>query len=67
MADYVTLLGAESVQSAGYTMRDAALNMSRAAGAFDDVLRRHQLFMDDWLNRFEAIMEAKYATSTDNS
>jgi hypothetical protein len=57
MAEYITLMGAEQVSSAGYTMRDAAQKMNQAAGEFESVLFRHHQFMDDWLQRFERILE----------
>lgn len=56
MADYVTLLGAEQVQSAANMMKHAAEEMLRAAGYLDDVMQRNQRFMDDWLARFEAVL-----------
>jgi hypothetical protein len=56
MADYVTLLGAEQVQSAGHSMWRAADQMQFAASAIETVLFRHQRFMDDWLQRFEYIL-----------
>jgi hypothetical protein len=56
MADYVTLLGAEQVQSAGHNMKDAADSMLRAAGIFDRTLHEHRMFMEDWLARFEQVL-----------
>lgn len=53
---YVTLMGAEQVQTAGHAMSRAAEQMSRAAGSIDDSLLRHQRFLDDWLQRLEQIM-----------
>jgi len=58
MADYVTLMGAEQVQSAGNRMSSAAEQMSRAASSIDESLRQHQRFLDDWLQRFEATLDA---------
>lgn len=57
MADYVTLLGAEQVERAGYKMAEAADQMMRAAGYMDEAMQRHQRFMDDWLIRFEQAIE----------
>jgi len=59
MTDYVTLLGAEQVQSAARQMASAADEMRRAAGSIDDSLRSHQRFLEDWLLRFQQILEAK--------
>ena len=56
MADYVTLMGAEQVQSAASRMSSAADQMLRAASAIDDTFCRQQRFMEDWLQRFESIM-----------
>lgn len=57
MAEYVTLLGAEDVRSAGNAMRSAADDMRSAASSIDSTLDRHQRFLDDWLQRFEAAIE----------
>lgn len=53
---YVTLLGAEQVQSAANTMSHAAGEMKRAADQIDDAIRRHSQFMEDWITRFEAVV-----------
>jgi hypothetical protein len=53
---YVTLIGAEQVQSAANRMSDAAEQMSRAAMSIDATVERHQRFLDDWLQRFEAAL-----------
>ncbi len=53
MVEYITLLGAEDVQRAGASMRNAAESMQSAAGSLEDSLLRHRLFMDDWLMRLE--------------
>ena len=42
MSDYITLMGSEQIQSAGYAMRQAAEQMNRAAGNFDAALQRHE-------------------------
>lgn len=59
MSNYITLLGAEDVQRAGNRMASAADEMNRAAGATEDSLHRHRLFMDDWLSRLEAVLAEK--------
>ncbi len=60
MSDYITLLGSEGVEKAGYTMRSAAENMNRAATSIDSTLERFQRYMDEYLQRFEQILkEAK--------
>ncbi len=60
MADYMTLLGAEEISRAGFVMREAGSEMSRAAGNMDEALRRHQLFMDDWLQRLERVLAERF-------
>lgn len=57
MADYVTLLGAEDVRSAGSAMRGAADEMQRAAANIDGSLTRHQQFLDDWLMRLKRTIQ----------
>lgn len=56
MVDYVTLLGAEQVQSAASTMRGAADEMRSAASCISDALDTHRRAMDEWLERFERII-----------
>ena len=63
MADYITLLGAEQVQSAANTISSAANEMQRAADTVSCALERHQCalelhqnFMTGWLDRFEQIV-----------
>jgi hypothetical protein len=56
MVDYVTLLGAEQVQSAASTMRSAADEMRSAASCMSEALDAHRRAMDEWLERFERIM-----------
>lgn len=57
MNDFITLLGAEDVRSAGSSMRTAAGEMQRAAASIEDSLARHRMFLDDWLLRLESIIE----------
>jgi len=59
MAEYVTLLGAESVGSAGIAMRQASGEMIRAASMVDEALMRNQRFMDDWLERLANTLAAE--------
>jgi len=56
MSQYITLLGAEQVQSAASTMRSAAEEMNRAASSISYALEAHQRHMDDWLQRLEQIL-----------
>ena len=59
MSEYIHLIGAEDVRSAGHNMASAASDMNRAASNFESVFERHQRFMDDWLQRLENILEDK--------
>lgn len=57
MADYITLLGADDVRQAGNTISRAAVDMNHAAGQLEGSFQRFYQFMDDWLYRFQEIME----------
>lgn len=57
MSSYVTLLGAEQVQSAASQMTRAADEMQRAASSISYALEQHQRFLDEWLNRLSGLME----------
>lgn len=57
MADYLTLIGAEDVARAGYTMRDAATSMQSAASSLAGSLEQNQRFMDDWLSRLDCMLQ----------
>jgi hypothetical protein len=56
MNDYITLLGAEQVQSAANTMRSAADTMGCAVNNLDSMMERNHRFMNDWLQRFEDVV-----------
>ena len=57
MAEFITLLGAEDVRSAGLSIQRAASEMQRAAGSIEESLRIHRLFLDDWLMQLEQILK----------
>lgn len=59
MSEYIHLIGAEDVRSAGHQMACAASDMNRAASNFESVFEGHQRFMDDWLQRLENVLEDK--------
>ena len=61
MSSYTTLLGAEDVRSAGNTMSSAADTINRACCGMEEALRRHELFLDDWLTRFRDALETTKA------
>jgi len=48
MAEYMTLMGSEQVQSAGFAMRSAAEDMQRAASTISDAVFRLQQLTEDW-------------------
>ena len=56
--EFVTLMGAEDVRSAGSSIKAAAVDINMAAGSLNETLIAHQRFMDDWLYRFEEILTA---------
>lgn len=56
MNEYTTLLGADDVLKASHNMRSAANDMQRAADNLDSTLERHRRAMEDWLQKFEAIL-----------
>lgn len=53
MTEFVHLIGAEDVRSAGSAMRTAAEEMKRAAASIEESLSTHRRFLDDWLIRLE--------------
>lgn len=57
MADYITLIGAETVQRAARTMSGAADNIQRAASHMESAMESHQRFMNDWLDRLQQVLE----------
>jgi len=57
--DFINLLGADDVKSAGYAMKDATEDMNRAASYIAESLDRQRLFLDDWLMRLENILKEK--------
>lgn len=56
MAEYMHLIGAEDVRTAANRMASAGADMQQAATIIDSALERHRGFMDDWLQRLEAVM-----------
>lgn len=57
MSSYTTLIGAEDVSRAGYTMRDAASTMQQAASSFSNDVDRMVRALDDHASRMEALKE----------
>ena len=57
MTEFIHLIGTEDVQRAGNNMRAAAEEMTRAANTIDEALRQHQGFMNEWIDRVEAVFQ----------
>lgn len=57
MPDYIHLMGSDDVSRAGHNMREAAQQMNSAASSIDSSLLQHQRFMEDWLQRYAALLE----------
>jgi hypothetical protein len=57
MSDYVTLMGAEQVQSAGNRMASAADDMQRAASSISDSVDRLVRALDDHAMRIERMLD----------
>ena len=55
----IFLVGSEEVKNAGYSIARAAESMGYTSGNMQVVLEAHQRFLDDWLLRFETILEAR--------
>ena len=53
----IYLTGSEAVQNAGSSMRSAAERMNQVAGNIEASLFRHQQFLDDWLYRYQNLLE----------
>jgi len=53
----IHLDGSNEVSRAGSAIGSAALGMQSAASNIEWALERHQRFLDDWLQRFEAAIE----------
>jgi hypothetical protein len=55
MTEYCHLVGADDVSRAGYVMRDAAAEMNKAAGLFNESITFHlNNRMEEWVARIEA-------------
>lgn len=64
MSEHIVLLGAEEVSRAAYTIRDAAEQMSRVSGWNEENAQRQRVFMDEWLQRFEAAVDKLTAVNS---
>ena len=59
MSQYIHLVGAESVERAGYNMKQAADQMRSCVSEIEAALFRHQQWAEDWLARYQAITDKK--------
>ena len=57
--EFIQLVGTEEVRSAGYTMRQAAEQMANVSSNMQITLEAHQRFLDDWLLRFEHMLNER--------
>ncbi len=54
----ILLIGAEDVRSAGYAMRVAAHEITRAVATLQETLTRQQQQLDEWLERLREVLAA---------
>ena len=52
-------MNSEEIMRAAIVMRNAADMARQATNNIDSTLERHQWFLDDWLNRFQSILEQR--------
>ena len=55
--EYTVLVGTEQMQIAANTVREAAHTMGNVSGNLQYVLEANQRFLDDWLSRFESVLD----------
>ncbi len=55
--DRVYLMGTEDVIRSAHLIRGAADSMLAAANNIGSALAEHQRFMNDWLSRFQQVVE----------
>ncbi len=55
--DRVYLMGTEDVIRSAHLIRGAADSMLSAANSIGSALAEHQRFMNDWLSRFQQVVE----------
>jgi len=53
MTQYITLMGAEDVQRAGYTIREAADSFARSVSNLEMILERHAARIEEVVTRIE--------------
>lgn len=53
----IVLIGAEDVRRAGVQIANAAQEARQIQGWQAEEMQRHRTFMDEWLDRFEAVLE----------
>jgi hypothetical protein len=61
MREDILLIGSEEVMRGGHAMQDAARQMANVSSNIQLVLEAHQRFLDDWLLRYEQVLETDRA------
>ena len=61
MTEFIHLIGSEQVSTAGHNMMRAAEVMSNVSSNMQLVFEEHQRFLDDWLRRYEEVVERQIA------
>ena len=56
--DTMLLIGADDVRAGGYAVGRGAQEMKNAAATMDYSLQQHRQWMDEWLMRFESVVQA---------
>jgi hypothetical protein len=51
------VINTEQIERAAHVMRSAAEGMKNAMLSLDYALQQNQRFLDDWLNRLEAVVK----------
>jgi hypothetical protein len=55
--DSIQLIGSDDVRRAGHNIQSAAEDMKRAADIIDSALMTHRQYLEDWITRFEQVIE----------
>ena len=56
--EFIHLTGAEQVQNAANSMREAAETMKRAASEIQSTFEQQRIFLNQWLTDFESILRS---------
>lgn len=61
--EYTHLIGAEKVQNAANSISSSADTMQRAANSIENSLYDFKMFLEDWLARYEEIVNKQNENS----